>query len=378
MIKLCVEGWRKINHSYAIVNQKQLIEFIKYPIYLRHKDVEFVGKDWNELENFNGFSQEENNILDDIKQPTNNELFDITLRISFPYNFDACSSEKLFVYGTSEYQNIIGHHKYDNLKEISSNKTINILTPSKWSKEGFVKSGFDPDKVKVISHGVDIKNFYPLDDITKNKIKRKFEIKEDDFVILNIGSMTENKGIDYLIVAFFILKQKYDNLKLILKDQSNLFKIHASQYLKKMKESKYSNLINDRNIKDVIIISNNLTISELNNLYNVADCYASPYRAEGFNLTPLEAASSGKPIIVTKGGSTDDYFDPCLGLQIESKIINDKNKTMLEPNLDSLVDNILKIKMNKSKFDKKKIQEYLSKNYSWEKVTEQIFDIITK
>ncbi len=173
MIKLCVEGWRKINHSYAIVNQKQLIEFIKYPIYLRHKDVEFVGKDWNELENFNGFSQEENNILDDIKQPTNNELFDITLRISFPYNFDACSSEKLFVYGTSEYQNIIGHHKYDNLKEISSNKTINILTPSKWSKEGFVKSGFDPDKVKVISHGVDIKNFYPLDDITKNKIKRK-------------------------------------------------------------------------------------------------------------------------------------------------------------------------------------------------------------
>ena len=378
MIKLCVEGWRKINHSYAIVNQKQLIEFSKYPIYLRHKDIDFIGKDWNELENFNGFSKEENNILDDIKKPLNNELFDITLRISFPYNFDECNSEKLFVFGTSEYQNINGHHKYQNLKEKILSKPLNILTPSNWSKEGFIKSGFDPDKVSVIPHGVDIKNFYPIEDKVKNKIKRKLGIKEDDFVILNIGSMTENKGIDYLLVAFFILKQKYNNLKLILKDQSNLFKIYASQYLKKMKESKYSNLMNDRNLKDVITISNNLNILDLNNLYNIADCYVSPYRAEGFNLTPLEAASSGTPIIVTKGGSTDDYFDTFLGLQIESKLINDNNKTMLEPNLDSLINNILKIKMNKSKFDKKKTQEYLLKNYSWKKVTGQILDLISK
>ena len=64
MIKLCVEGWRKINHSYAIVNQKQLIELSKLPIYLRHKDIDFATKDWNELENSNGFSQGENNILD--------------------------------------------------------------------------------------------------------------------------------------------------------------------------------------------------------------------------------------------------------------------------------------------------------------------------
>tara|TARA_B100000965_G_C19017406_1_gene509470 strand:+ start:55 stop:294 length:240 start_codon:yes stop_codon:yes gene_type:complete len=57
---------------------------------------------------------------------------------------------------------------------------------------------------------------------------------------------------------------------------------------------------------------------QLIELYNITDCYVSPYRAEGFNLTPLEAAASGIPIIVTKGGSTDDYFNSQLGLQIES------------------------------------------------------------
>ncbi len=378
MIRLCVEGWKKINHSYAIVNQKQLIELSKLSIYLRHKDTDYLVKEWNELENFNGFSHEENNILDSIKKPLDHETFDVTLRISFPYNYDACNSKKLFVYGTAEYQNIDNHHRYENLDKIILNNPINIITPSNWSKVGFVKSGFDPDRVSVIPHGVDTANFFSIENQIKNKIKRNFGIKEDDFVILNIGSMTENKGIDYLLVAFFILKEKYDNLKLILKDQSNLFKIHASQYLKKMKESKYSNLINDKNIKDIIVISKNLTITELNNLYNIADCYASPYRAEGFNLTPLEAASSGTPIIVTKGGSTDDYFDSCLGVQVDSKLIYNNNKTMLEPNLDSLVDNILKIKMNKSKFDKKKTQEYLIKNYSWKKITSKMIDLISK
>ena len=51
---------------------------------------------------------------------------------------------------------------------------------------------------------------------------------------------------------------------------------------------------------------------------------------------------------------------------------------MLEPNLDSLIDNILKIKMSKSKFDKKKSQEYLMKNYSWKKITSKIIDLISK
>ncbi len=378
MIKLCVEGWRKINHSYAIVNQKQLIELSKLPIYLRHKDIDFATKDWNELENSNGFSQEENNILDNIKKPLNNEVFDITLRISFPYNFEKNTSKKLFIFGTSEYQNIDGHYINGDPKRENLRNNLFIITSSNWSKKGFVKAGFDSSKVKVVPCGVDCNTFKNIDDDRKNKIRDKLGINHDDFVILNIGSMTENKGIDYLLVAFFILKQKYNNLKLILKDQSNLFKINASLYLNKMKDSKYSSLLNDKNIKDVIVISKNLTVSDLNNLYNIADCYTSPYRAEGFNLTPLEAASSGTPIIVTRGGSTDDYFDDCLGLQIESKQIHNKNKTMLEPSLESLIDSILKIKMNKIRLDKKKVQEYILKNYSWKKVTSQILDVMSE
>ena len=300
MTKLCVEGWRKINHSYAIINQKQLIEFKKLPVELKHKDIEFGNSKWNELENSNGFFEEENLIIDSIKSPAEGEFFDIIFRISFPYNFQQSNSEKLFVYGTSEYQNIDG--LYIDKKNINLDySSVNIITPSEWSKKGFLNWGFSSNQIFVVPNGVDSKNFYLINKDKKKEIRLKLGLKEDDFIISNIGAMTENKGIDYLLVAYFILKEKFKNLKLILKDQSNLFEISAFQYLNKMKNSKYSNLLNENYIKDIIIISKNLNISDLNDLYNISDCYVSPYRAEGFNMTPLEAAATGVPIIVTKG-----------------------------------------------------------------------------
>lgn len=57
-------------------------------------------------------------------------------------------------------------------------------------------------------------------------------------------------------------------------------------------------------------------------LYNSCDALVTPYIGEGFNLPPLEASACGIPILVPQGGSTDDYFDLKMGLQIETKLID--------------------------------------------------------
>ena len=93
-----------------MVNQRQLIELSKYPIELKHKDISFFNKNWNEKQNSNGFSVEDNNLINSIKIPEKGEIFDITYRITFPYNFQQTTSKKLFIFGTSEYQNIDGHY----------------------------------------------------------------------------------------------------------------------------------------------------------------------------------------------------------------------------------------------------------------------------
>ena len=375
MIKICIEGWRYINHSYAMVNQHQLIQLKKFPVYLKHKDISYFNKQWNEKKNFNGFSKQDNEILRNIKSPELDEIFDITYRVSFPYNFEKSNSKKLFVFGTSEYKNIDGHYINGNLKEKNSIENINIITPSKWSQEGFIKAGFKPEKVFIVPCGVDYNVFKSIDDNRKNEIKNKLGIKKEDFVITSVGAMTGNKGIDYLLAAFLILRKKNTNLKLILKDQSNLYNIKAQIYLDKIRKTKYGNLIDSDGLKNIFFISKNMDLSTLNELYNITDCYVSPYKAEGFNITPLEAAASGTPIVVTKGGSTDDYFDSKLGLQIESEIVQKKNLTSLKPKMDSLIECIQTIIDNPNIYGKEKASKFIKNNFSWYKATEKLYKI---
>jgi len=378
MIKLCIEGWRKINHSYAMVNQRQLIELSKFPILIKHKDIPFYNQNWNEKNNANGFSEKDNQIIVNIKKPDEKEIFDIIYRISFPYNFEKSDSKKLFVFGTAEYQNINGHYKNGNPKEEITKKNLNIITTSNWSHKGFIKAGFDPDKVFVVPCGVDCNIFNPITNERKNQIKKKLGINSDEFIISNIGAMTNNKGIDLLLAAFALLREKKKKIKLILKDQSNLYNIKAQNYLNNLKKTKYKNLINEDLVKNIFFISKNMNLSTLNELYNISDCYVSPYRAEGFNITPLEAAACGTPIIVTKGGSTDDYFDSKLGLQIESKLIEMNDFTSLEPNIESLVDCILKIMNNPEKFGNEQSSNFIKDNFTWYSATKKLYKIFIK
>ena len=142
-------------------------------------------------------------------------------------------------------------------------------------------------------------------------------------------------------------------------------KLHESEFNKKYK------IIYDEMLKDVIIISKNLSLKELRNIYSITNCYVSPYTAEGFNMTPLEAAACGAQIAVTKGGSTDDYFDNCMGCQIESNERKVNDDTLMNPKLDSLLE-ILNQMIKKNDNLKLIRSKYVHENFSWEVVTKKL------
>jgi glycosyltransferase involved in cell wall biosynthesis len=77
-------------------------------------------------------------------------------------------------------------------------------------------------------------------------------------------------------------------------------------------------------------------------LYQAADAYVSPYRAEEFNIPVLEAAACGLPVICTAGGATDDFVDDLFARRIEAKKRQlrgdgDREVAQLEPRIDHLV-----------------------------------------
>ena len=375
MLKICIEGWRGINHSYSIINQNQLIELSKLPIDLRFRDVSFPDKNWNNNKNADGFSKDDKRIVNQIQKAKTDEIFDVIYRISYPFDLAKTKSKKHFVQITSERNtklNIINGSPSD----LSNRQYLKIITPSIWSKNGLIKTGFDENQIIIIPHGVNNKIFRKISENELNNLKLKLNIKKDDFVLTNVSAMTGNKGIHFLITAYAILKQKLKNLKLILKDQSTLYNIKAQTYIKTIQDTKYSKFMTDDVLKDIIFISENLDLKTLNQLYNLSNCYVSPYKSEGFNLPPLEAAAAGTPIIVTKGGSTDDYFTSEIGLQVESNLIETEDKRFLEPNLDSLIDCITEVYNNTKNFGQIEGSKMIQNNYSWTKITRKLYEAI--
>ena len=222
-MNILIEGWRGINHSYALVNQWQILELIKSSN-LFFKDIPFISEKWDLKKNDSGLSHEFKDLINKISLPKDNDQLDIIYRISSPLNFDnTFNSKLLFVFGTCEYKFLKkSSYKNQSPELLRNDDNFFIHTPSNWSKEGFLKSGFKDEQIIVVPHGVNKESFNITSIEHKKKIRQNLQINEEDIVLSNIGAMTQNKGVEVLIAAYGILKKKNKNLKLILKDQSNL------------------------------------------------------------------------------------------------------------------------------------------------------------
>ena len=87
----------------------------------------------------------------------------------------------------------------------------------------------------VVSHGIDPASFRPIERKARKTLRNLMRVRNDDFVLLSVGAMTENKGIDLLLTAFARLRAKHRHLKLVLKDQSNLYGLTADRFLERLR-----------------------------------------------------------------------------------------------------------------------------------------------
>jgi len=369
---LCIEGWRSINHSYCLVNQWQILNLLAHPIELRHRDTAYFRPEWKSDQDQSGFEPEKYNQIISIPHPDEGDYCDVTYRISFPFNLSPFRGKKLFVFGTSEAGTVDGFFTEEYPEVASLNENIRIITPSHWSRQGFIRSGFRDETVKVISHGVDPFTFFQVDAELRTLYRELFGIKPDDFVLLSVSALTDNKGIDVLLRAFLTLKQTKPELKLIVKRPGNLYGIQLQHYLNKISDLPELARLCETHVSDIIEISDNFDFDGMRALYNACDACLSPYKAEGFNMPPLEAAACGLPILVTQGGPTDDYFDSRMGLQIKATLMESTVQMFLEPDLDSLIDGIEKLTESRERWGGAIASEYVHQNYNWSKITDDL------
>lgn len=141
------------------------------------------------------------------------------------------------------------------------------------AKNDFIKWGIHSEKIEYL--------FYSPKslELPKDNIQKKFK----SFCYL--GSLSQRKGLDLLIKAFYKLNYKSD-WKLIIggPDESN---------------GRYFKQVQKLNLSDKIEFTGSIPSNSINNFLAKADVFVFPSRFDGWGVVLNEAASLSKPIIAS-------------------------------------------------------------------------------
>src|SRR3989344_3165447 len=153
-------------------------------------------------------------------------------------------------------------------------------------------------KVSLIPNGVDIHNFsrqFSYGEMTD--LEKKLGIQPDDEVIISASRLVPKNGLDLLIEALALIRDKNPGTvyKLILAGEGPL-----EESLKFRVES----LKLDKNVIFIGAVDH----KELSLYFKISDVFVRPSRSEGLGSAFLEAMAAGVPIVGTKVGGISDFL----------------------------------------------------------------------
>jgi glycosyltransferase involved in cell wall biosynthesis len=294
-------------------------------------------------------------------------------RIAYPYRAGPAEGARVFCQATCEYTRLVDQAPFTGAPDAATH----FITPSNWSKAGMAASGLK-QTIHVVPHGVDTKIFQPPEAELRATVRGRMRIAPDRFVFLNVGSMGFNKGLDLLLVAFNEVRRKHSRALLLLKDQRGLYPWNGSAAIAEARQL-HPGKLDDLGPDHVGVIGTSLTLAQLAALYGAADGYVSPYRAEGFNIPPLEAAACGLPIAVTAGGPTDDYAHDSFALKLPSRPGEINGAGCLEPELDALIEAMLMMIERRlpAAVDPARARSRIGAHNTWEHVVDRLLAAFT-
>jgi predicted O-linked N-acetylglucosamine transferase (SPINDLY family) len=384
--RLLVEGWRGIAHSYALVNQYQLFAWANQPdIKIFHRDAPFLLPRWSEPGQKSGLPSHYDQKLRALT-PWHGEAHDGVFRIHSPFNLQPDSAHRVATFMVTEMGlNPDDVNRLRPLIRPYQDSGGLVVTPSRWAKARLTDIGIAQEGIFVVPHGISSDIFFPLPVNQRQAIRSSLGFNEGDMIFLNVGAGFWNKGLDVLVRAFAHVRHSAPNAKLILKDQTSIYGVSSQRMvIDALHETKLPSAGDI--LKDIRVIGSDLSLDQLRELFNLADYYTSPYRAEGFNLPVIEALACGTPAIVTGGGATDDFCHAENSIRIPSKLHSNVTlaghglATYLEPEEGALID-ILRACIQDSPFDRQQrlyFSDLVATQFPWSGISATLAHLLTR
>lgn len=183
----------------------------------------------------------------------------------------------------------ISHIEYTGLKEADK-----VIANSEFTKQNVIKHyNIDPDKIEVVHWGLDQDNpnFYMQ---YSAPIK-----KNNEKIVLSLGRVTIQKGVDHLVHAAKKVIDYENNVKFMIVGDGDML-------------DRIIEMTVEYGISDNFIFTGWLKGADIHNAFKMADMFIMPSVSEPFGLVALEAIKNGTPAIVSKTSGVAEVLNHTL------------------------------------------------------------------
>lgn len=240
------------------------------------------------------------------------------------------------------------------------------IVPSKWQKECLIKQGLDETKIDIVHEGIE-NDCFPI-----------IQEKSDKFKFLLVGRWGFRKATREIIQCFLNTFKNFSDVELHISVDNDQPTIMST-----IERLKYYNLTSDK-----IVIHNFPKREMYLHLLKNCNVFLSCSRGEGWNIPLAEAFACGIPSIYSKGSGQVEFANEYpLGVDILKKVhaFNHEEKYyghgfVDEPNFNELSEVMLHCYKNYESYKKIHVEKSYNfiKNYSQDKVSKDLYDIINK
>ena len=228
-------------------------------------------------------------------------------------------------------------------------------------KEQYLKMGVDEDKIEIVPLGINLEEYENLP--AYGKFRSKFNIGENDKLILFVGRIHEIKGLDLLLDAFndlIVQSNEKNSLENIDCSSIKLAIVGPDDgYLVKLEEK-----VKEYSLEENVIITGPLYKEEKQEALVDCDLFVIPSKYESFTTSGLDAMACSKPLVLTKNNHIHDWVDGNVGIACED-------------NKDSLREAIEKVLFDEelSQIFAENGNKLIKEKYNWDIINDQILEI---
>lgn len=161
-----------------------------------------------------------------------------------------------------------------------------LIVPTKKTYDLFKEKYKVNRNIYIVPTGIEVEKFYKENFDRKSiiELRNSLGLKKDDFVLLYVGRIAEEKNISFLLDAQKLLVKKYPNIKLLI--------IGDGPDLEKHKKETSS-----KDYNNSVIFTGKVPLSEVARYYQLGDVFVTASTTETQGLTVIEAMSSSMPVV---------------------------------------------------------------------------------